>query len=77
MGFTKKVVHFLEEKGYQIWMDKRRLLEGANFLKEIADGIGKADVFLSFTHSTKIHNINGSTLLTYYKRSVIRLSIIV
>lgn len=46
MEFAKKLVHFLEEKGHQIWMDKKRILGGANYVKEIANGIGKADIFL-------------------------------
>lgn len=46
LEFAKKLVNWLEGKGYKVWMDKRRILPGANYLESIADGIGKADAFI-------------------------------
>ena len=46
LDFAKKLVIWLEERGYKVWMDKKRILPGANYLDSIADGIGKADAFI-------------------------------
>ena len=33
MDFAKKLVRLLEEKGHEGWMDKKRILGGANYLQ--------------------------------------------
>ncbi|MCK4821903.1 toll/interleukin-1 receptor domain-containing protein, partial [bacterium] len=45
--FAKKLVEWLEKKGHRVWMDKKRILGGADYREEIADGISSADVFIS------------------------------
>ena len=45
--FARKLVEWLEKKGHQVWMDKKRILGGADYREEIADGISSADVFIS------------------------------
>jgi hypothetical protein len=45
--FARKLVEWLEKKGHRVWMDKKRILGGADYREEIADGISSADVFIS------------------------------
>jgi hypothetical protein len=44
--FAGEVVRFLKDKGHEIWMDKDRILGGAKFPQEIAEGIGATDFFV-------------------------------
>jgi len=44
--FAKKLVSWLEGQGHTVWMDKNKILPGANYVSSIAEGIGKADAFL-------------------------------
>lgn len=45
--FARKFVDWLEKNGYKVWVDKKRILPGANYLNSIADGIKKADAFIT------------------------------
>jgi hypothetical protein len=45
--FARKLVEWLEKKGHRVWMDKKRILGGADYREEIADGISSADIFIS------------------------------
>jgi len=44
--FAKKLVSWLEGQGHTVWMDKNKILPGANYVSSIAEGIGNADAFL-------------------------------
>ena len=44
--FADRIVRFLEGKGHEIWMDKGRILGGAKYPEQIAEGIGAADAFV-------------------------------
>lgn len=44
--FAQKLVSWLEKQGHTVWMDKKKILPGANYVSSIAEGIRNADVFL-------------------------------
>lgn len=50
----------LEKRGHNIWFDKTKLHHGVDWRREIADGISKSDLVLSFLTQSALRSTNNS-----------------